>query len=65
MPTGKLVHAVVDNYATHNHPKMRAWLTRHPRWTFHFTPTPFRAAKALRCSTEVTTKRMIAETGLR
>ncbi len=36
---GKLVHAVVDNYATHKHPKVKAWLARHPRWTFHFTPT--------------------------
>jgi transposase len=36
---GKLVHAVLDNYATHKHPKVRAWLARHPRWTFHFTPT--------------------------
>jgi transposase len=27
------------NYATHKHEKVRAWLERHPRWTFHFTPT--------------------------
>ncbi len=39
MPAGKLVHAILDNYAAHKHPKVRAWLTRHPRWTFHFTPT--------------------------
>ena len=39
MPAGKLVHAVLDNYATHKHPKVRAWLARHPRLTFHFTPT--------------------------
>ena len=39
MPAGKLVHAIVDNYATHKHPKVRAWLARHKRWTFHFTPT--------------------------
>jgi hypothetical protein len=25
--------------ATHKHPKVLAWLARHPRWTFHFTPT--------------------------
>src|SRR2546427_817175 len=31
--------AIVDNYATHKHPKVREWLTQHPRWTFHFTPT--------------------------
>jgi transposase len=30
---------VLDNYATHKHPKVRGWLTRHPRVTFHFTPT--------------------------
>jgi transposase len=36
---GKIIHAVLDNYATHKHPKVRKWLVRHPRWTFHFTPT--------------------------
>ncbi|MEO9191651.1 MAG: transposase, partial [Acetobacteraceae bacterium] len=39
VPPGKRIEAVVDNYATHKHPKVRAWLERHPRWTFHFTPT--------------------------
>ncbi len=39
VPAGKLIHAVLDNYAAHKHPKVRAWLARHPRWTFHFTPT--------------------------
>ena len=39
MPAGKIVHAILDNYGTHRHPKVRAWLERHPRWTFHFTPT--------------------------
>ena len=38
-PAGKVIHAIVDNYATHKHPKVIAWLARHPRWTFHFTPT--------------------------
>ena len=36
---GKRIHAVLDNYATHKHPKVKAWLARHPRWVFHFTPT--------------------------
>ena len=35
----KAIHAIVDNYATHKHPKVQKWLARHPRWTFHFTPT--------------------------
>jgi transposase len=39
VPVGKLIHAIADNYAAHKHPKVRAWLARHPRWTFHFTPT--------------------------
>jgi transposase len=39
IPAGKLVHVVLDNYGSHKHPKVRAWLARHPRWTFHFTPT--------------------------
>jgi len=39
VPPGKLIHAIADNYATHKHPKVRAWLERHPRWIFHFTPT--------------------------
>ncbi len=38
VPAGKVIHAIVDNYGTHNHPKVKAWLERHPRWTFHFTP---------------------------
>jgi transposase len=39
IPAGKVVHVILDNYATHKHEKVRAWLERHPRWTFHFTPT--------------------------
>jgi transposase len=39
VPAGKTVHAILDNYATHKHLKVIEWLGRHPRWTFHFTPT--------------------------
>jgi DDE superfamily endonuclease len=39
VPADKPVHAVLDNYATHKHPRVRACLLRHKRWTFHFTPT--------------------------
>ena len=39
VPAGKTVHAILDNYATHKHPKVIEWLGRHPRWSFHFTPT--------------------------
>ena len=33
------MHVILDNYATHKHPKVLAWLARHPRLVFHFTPT--------------------------
>jgi len=33
------VHCIVDNYATHSHPKVKAWLAARPRWHMHFTPT--------------------------
>jgi transposase len=39
VPAGKVIHVILDNYAAHKHPKVLAWLARHPRWTFHFTPT--------------------------
>ena len=38
-PAAQDVHLIVDNYATHKHPKVRAWLARHQRFQFHFTPT--------------------------
>lgn len=33
------VHLVLDNYATHKHPKIVAWLAEHPRYHVHYTPT--------------------------
>ena len=33
------LHLIADNYATHKHPKVKAWLERHPRFHMHFTPT--------------------------
>src|ERR1051325_5378972 len=33
------LHLIVDNYATHKHPRVRSWLKRHPRFHIHFTPT--------------------------
>lgn len=33
------LHLIVDNYATHKHPKVNNWLKRHPRFHMHFTPT--------------------------
>ena len=39
VPADKPIHVVLDNYAAHKHAKVQAWLARHRRWTFHFTPT--------------------------
>ena len=33
------IHVILDNYATHKHATVRAWLAKHPRVHFHFTPT--------------------------
>ncbi|MBT2304203.1 transposase, partial [Variovorax paradoxus] len=33
------LHLIVDNYGTHTHPDVQAWLTKHPRFVMHFTPT--------------------------
>ena len=38
-PQTKELHLIVDNYATHKHPEVLAWLARHPRFHMHFTPT--------------------------
>jgi transposase len=39
VPVGRIVHVILDNYGPHKHPKTRAWLDRHPRFVFHYTPT--------------------------
>jgi len=39
VPTGRDVHLVLDNYATHKTPEVKAWLDKHPRFKLHFTPT--------------------------
>jgi hypothetical protein len=33
------LHLIVDNYATHKHPEVKAWLSKHLRFHLHFTPT--------------------------
>lgn len=38
-PKGLELHLILDNYATHGHPAVEAWLTKHLRFYFHFVPT--------------------------
>ena len=33
------IHLILDNYGTHTHPTVKAWMLAHPRFHFHFTPT--------------------------
>ena len=39
VPADLEIHIVLDNYATHKHPKVKAWLAARPRWHLHFVPT--------------------------
>ena len=39
VPRGLQVHVILDNYATHSHPDVEAWLAKHPRFHLHFPPT--------------------------
>ncbi len=39
IPTELDVHLIVDNYATHKHPRVRTWLAQRPRYQIHYTPT--------------------------
>ena len=38
-PKGVALHLIVDNYGTHSHPNVKAWIAKHPRFHLHFTPT--------------------------
>jgi transposase len=58
-PAGKTIHAILDNYASHKHAAVRAWLARHPRWTFHFTPTSASWLNAVEGFFAVLTKRRL------
>ena len=38
-PGDRELHLILDNYATHQHPKGKKWLAQHPRFHLHLTPT--------------------------
>jgi transposase len=38
-PAGLDLHLILDNYRTHKHPNVQAWLAKHPRFHLHFIPT--------------------------
>lgn len=59
VPAGKIIHAILDNYATHKHPNVKKWLADHPRWVFHFTPTSASWLNAVEGFFSVITRRRI------
>jgi len=59
VPAGKIIHAIMDNYATHKHPKVKKWLANHPRWVFHFTPTSASWLNAVEGFFSIITRRRI------
>src|SRR5262245_27117425 len=59
VPEGLDVHIVMDNYATHKTPKIKAWLARRPHYHVHFTPTsPSWITQVERWSAELTRKQI-------
>jgi hypothetical protein len=40
VPAYAQIHLILDNYATHKHPKVKTWLAKHPRFVLHFPPRP-------------------------
>jgi len=58
-PSERTLHVILDNYATHKHPKVKEWLKRHPRFHLHFTPTSASWLNMVeRFFREITTKRL-------
>ena len=56
------LHLIADNYSTHQHPKVKAWLARHPRFHMHFVPTSSSWLNLVeRWFREITTKRIRRE----
>ena len=59
VPGTRAVHLVLDNYATHKTPEVKAWLEKHPRFKLHFTPTSASWLNLVeRFFAEITTKRI-------
>lgn len=56
---GKEIHLILDNYGTHNHPDVKTWLAKHPRFHLHFIPTSSSWLNLVeRWFRELTTKRL-------
>ena len=49
-PKDKTLHLIADNYATHKHPVVQAWLEKNPRFVMHFTPTDVATSRNMSAS---------------
>jgi transposase len=59
VPADNAIHRILDNYAAHKKDKVQEWLARHPRWTFHFTPTSCSWLNAVEgCFVKLTRRRL-------
>ncbi len=56
---GTELHVICDNYATHKHAQIRAWLAKNPRVTLHFTPTGCSWINLVECFFSVITRQAI------
>jgi transposase len=56
---GRDLHVVCDNYATHKHAQVTAWLAKNPRITLHFTPTSCSWLNLVECFFSVITRQAI------
>jgi transposase len=56
---GQELHVVCDNYSTHKHAEVRAWLAKNPRVTLHFTPTGCSWINLVECFFSVITRQAI------
>ena len=56
---GQQLHVVCDNYATHNHPGVRAWLAQNPRVALHFTPPGARGSTLVEIFFSIITRQAI------
>ncbi len=54
------MNAIVDNFATYKHPKVREWQAAHAWWNFHFTPTSASRLNAVEGNFAKLTKRRLA-----
>jgi transposase len=57
-PKGE-IHLILDNYATHKQPKVKAWFARRPRYVLHFTPTSASCMNQIETWFSVLTRRAV------